>query len=189
VTIVLAALLLAGAGVTAVMQAQPSRGSDAPTDQGQANAPADPPPEEVTPEPPEPPVGPDLTADELVLEDKLLDATDCQSTDLPENALASLYCTVDGQPAFYTSFANAGDMRAYFDGEFSGLPDGICGDAWNVQGRWEVEGEVKGRVKCYDVEDGSSSIEWMDNERLIHAIIGSDYGAHEGLFRIWLNSG
>lgn len=204
VTITLACVLLGAGTAAAILQA--TTGGQPPPDPVPADVSpeTDPPPDEPESEPepePEPEPDPELSQEESALSEeesallaKLPYATDCVSNaDPPTGALTSLACNVEGSPAFYTSFATARDMRAWFDSSvISGvtdLPPGDCQGSWNEEGVWELDGEVKGRMKCYDYGEGYSAIEWMDNHRLIHGVLTSEFGAHEGLYRAWEKAG
>lgn len=177
--VTIARVLLAGGSAAAVLQATKG-GPDTPQQS-----------EPPTTEDPEPEPEPELSDEESALLAKLPNATDCVSAaeDPPAAALASLDCNVDGSPATYTSFATASDMRAYYDSGSIEVTPGDCEGSWNEEGVWDLGGEVKGRFKCYDYGEGSSAIEWMENERLIHAFLFSDFGAHEGLLRVWQRVG
>ncbi len=131
----------------------------------------------------------ELSPDEQSLVDRLpSEVTGCEPSrdDIDERAIAQVFCDVSGFPAIYTSYANAGEMRAFYDSTESDLPpDGTCPEEWNTEGTWDLGGDVQGRFKCYDDDEGPV-IEWTHNTKYIHAyVLGEGSEDREALYEAW----
>jgi predicted small lipoprotein YifL len=134
-----------------------------------------------------------LSPDEQSLVDRLpVDVTGCEPNrdSIDENrAIASVFCEVSGFTAVYTAFPNAGDMRFYYEGTDDNLANGSCEDDWERENVWELDGEVKGRYKCYDDDEEDSVIEWTHSTKYIHGFIYSEPSERDALYEAWTFAG
>lgn len=148
----------------------------------------DPPPTTEDP----PPTTDELSSDEQSLVDRLpVDVTGCEPNrdSIDERAIASVFCEVSGFAAIYTAFPNAGDMRGYYDVNDYNLANGSCDEDWEREGVWDLDGVVRGRVKCYDDEEEDSVIEWIDSTKYIHGFIYSEPSERDALLEAWTFAG